>query len=137
MQIRMKSNKMICIILSVILSLSGLFYQDNVSDFLSANSTVEKTNSYIQSEYTTITEIQVCTAEILGLQNPYAIQNITGCFISPQGRLKISLSFLCLNSFLFVIGKFFTDSEIIQSYCRCLNELVTNYIHKSDGKKRI
>lgn len=132
---RLKNYKIVCIILSIIVSLSGIFLEDVEADNTFAWSPNEITNSYIQSASATIEDAQVCTTETLGVRSNSRTQQLTGRYTSQKGEFKRSHNFLCPNIFLLQEGRFFSGSEITQIRSGCFSELVINYIHKSDGKK--
>ena len=134
----LKRYKIICIILAVIVSLSGMCFGNNdEADSLFAYIPFEKADSYIETVPATIADAQVCTLEMLGVRSISAMQQLAGRYICQKREFKRSLDFLCLNSLSLREEKFFKSSERTHIYSKCLDELVANYIHNSDGKKRI
>lgn len=126
-----------CVIFAVILALSGMYFEKNEVHSSLACPSVEKNNSYIKSAHTTITDAQVCTTEMLGVQYTGRVQQLTARLIRPGKTLITLHNFLYSDYLSLPEGKFFTSLEITQIYCGCLDELVINYIHNLDGKKRI
>lgn len=132
---RMKKSRMICIILSILMFFSGMCFEDIKTDALSACAPVLETNACMAALDAAEMDVTFCTRELLGIQNVIGIRQLKSRYISQKKEAKISFDFLCSDVFSLYEGKFFTSSETIQIQNRCLNELVTNYIHKTDGKK--
>lgn len=135
--VRLKERKMVCILLAMIVFLSGIFLENAQVDNLSSRAPMEATTSCIQSANAIIVDTQLCTTEMLDMRSVCGIQQLAGQRISPKGGLRNPLSFLCLGIFQFFIGRFLTGSGITDIHSLYLNEPVINYIHRSDGKKRI
>lgn len=108
-------------------------------DSLFLYASIEETNSYIMADDATISQARPCTTEMLGVRNNAGIQRLASRFINSKRESKVSHNFLYSNIFSLheKERKFFISSEAIQFCIQCQNELVINYIHKSDGKKRI
>lgn len=135
--LRLKKDKIVYIILVLILFLSGVCFENNKADSKFLCSPVECSDSNIKSDIFTNLDIQVCTAEMLGAGRISSVQQFSCSHICKNRELKIFPDYLLLSYLSITEGKFFTSSEITQVYSKCLDELIMNYIHKSDGKKRI
>lgn len=131
-----KPGKSVCVILAVILFLSGMLFEENQLDVPFVCTPIERATSCLQADYDTIMEEDLATAEMLENQSNCTIRQLAGNCMRSKGGLRISLAFLCPDVFQLQKEKFFTGSEITSHYGRYLDELIINYIHSSDGKKR-
>lgn len=134
---RFKNNKIVCIILVMLIFFSGFFIESVPVDNSFACAPIEKTNSCIQSVYMPTIEAQVCTSEMLGVQNTSYMQQLTSRCIALKWGLRTSLSSLCPDTFQLQKSKFFIGLETSTVCSLYVDELIINYIHSSDGKKRI
>lgn len=134
---RIKNNKIVCIIFAMIVFLSGFFIESVPEDNSFACAPIEKTNSCIQSVYMPTIEAQICTLEMLGVQNTRYIQQLTSRCIALKWGLRTSLSSLYPDTFQLQKSKFFIGLEASTVCSWYVDELIINYIHSSDGKKRI
>ncbi len=99
---------------------SNTFFQSSSVDFIFGKILIKDDSSHINR--------YICTTKMLG--------ECVGIELQSAGWNL----FLCLLhiGYLFLLqGKFFQLSEIIQTFYRTLDALVTEYMHQSDGKKRI
>lgn len=134
---RFKNNKIVCIILVMLIFFSGFFSESVPVDNSFACAPIEKTNSCIQSAYMPTIEAQICTSEMLGVQNTSYIQQLTSRCIALKWGLRTSFSSLCPDTFQLQKSKFFIGLETSTVCSLYVDELIINYIHSSDGKKRI
>lgn len=132
-----KNNKIVCIILAVIIFLSGMYFENKEVDSYFAHSSADKINSCIKSDNISIADSQVCTAELPSLRSSGGLQRLSGRSAYQKRDMKLPLDFLCFNSLSLQKGKFFVFSEITQSNNLCSEKHVINYIQNSDGKKQI
>ena len=123
--------------MAMIVFLSGFFIESVPEDNSFAFATIEKKNSCIQSAYMPTIEAQICTSEMLGVQNTSYIQQLTTRCIVLKWGLRTSLSSLCPDTFQLQKSKFFMGLETSTVCSWYVDELIINYIHSSDGKKRI
>ena len=134
---RIKNYRIISFITAILIFLSGLYFDNNESNTLFATSSVETANSCITKAAAINPCEQGCTSELLGIRSAGSVQQLSNRLISQKRETKISLDFLYSN-FLFINkGTFFTSLSAIRFFCPKTDELVINYIHESDGKKRI
>ena len=134
---RIKNYRIISFITAILIFLSGLYFDTNDSSTLLTTSSVEATNSYIIKTAAINPCEQGCTAELLGIRSAGSIQQLSNRLISQKREAKLSLDFLYSDFLCTSEGKFYTNLSEIQIFCPKTDELVTNYIHKSDGKKKI
>lgn len=133
-------NNLLCIIIALFLVLSGTVCEDTAADLsLSRASTSnQEDNSFIKSAHSVITDRQSCTEEVSGLRGNVSVRQLSSR-LNGHGR-KTGAH----NGFQAV------DNTYLKRYISldiCLKSdgygnkypeaLITDYIHKSDGKKRI
>lgn len=133
---RNKRQKWICVLITLFVFLAGMCFEDIQagSEFICAPALAEA--SFISAADTFITDAQACTAEMLGIRGNTRLEQSTIRFANRGRDTKISLDFLWQTLFSINEEQSDTGFEGIQFACRFRNELVINYIHKSDGKKR-
>ena len=134
---RIKNYRIISFITAIIIFLTGLYFDNNELNTSLATSSVGTTSSCITKTATINPCEQGCTPELLGIRSAGSIQQLSNRLISQQKETKISLDVLDANIPFINKGTFFTNLSAIQIFCPKTDELVINYIHESDGKKRI
>ena len=136
-RVRKKGIKLICVLIILSIFISGLHFGKFKVDSIFVCAPAETANSYISSVDAIITEGQACTAEMLGIYGSTELGHLTIRFVNQRRDTKMSLNCLYQNIFFLNEGKYYACFEKIQFVSGNQDELVTNYIHKSDGKKRI
>ncbi len=136
---RMKNYRIISLLLVIFVALSGMCFEDTKADSYFAYVSMEDNSFNFISDETEISDTHPCTSEMLGVRNNAGIQRLASQYLNQKRQNRISYNFLFLDIFSLSerIKKFFISSEATQVYNQCQEELVANYIHKSDGKKRI
>lgn len=133
---RAEKRRMIGLILAIILFLSGVCFEQLKMDSFLVNSSVESETSSIRSCQTVLCDANVYSTDILRDCNRIRLQQSGRC-TCPKRELRNSLNLLHLNNSFWTAGNYFASLVLIQSFDQKPSELVTQYIHKSDGKKRI
>lgn len=134
---RRKKYKIACFIMAVLTVISGMCLEGGKADSSFEYALPETADSYFVPTDSAFTDAQLCTPEMLGIYSHNAgLGQLTGRFIGSGREVKQISDFLCQNLFSPEEGKFFTGSQRMQFYHPCQDELVANYIQKSDGKKR-
>lgn len=133
---RTGKRRMICLILSVILFLSGVCFEQLKTDSFLVNSSAESETSSIRSCQTVLSDADVYNVNILRDCNRIKLQQSGRC-TCPKREIRNSLSLLHFSNSLWIAGNNLASLVLIQSFDQKPSELVTQYIHKSDGKKRI
>lgn len=90
----------------------------------------------IISGHAGLSEVQFCTAGMLGVGNDTDTLQASGRPCSRGGEDGFPFGDLCPGITGLQSAKFFVDSEDIQFYIPYPKITVSGYIHKSDGKKR-
>lgn len=131
-RMRVKKRKIICLILAVLIPLSGMYYINfKAGSSLIYAVSAEKVNSYIRSVDEKTQDMRLCTTEMLEGLDYSDNQQYTGVFVGQKRDARTVLRFLYLNNSC-------NKKRIFKCSEAMLHEqLVTSYIHKLDGKKRI
>lgn len=130
-------NKLICFIVTILVLLSGTYFENVKTDSLFGYSPVEETDLQVFVYRVVLQDAKVCTTEMLGNRNNAGIQQMSSLYVGHKKDLRTYLPFLCSDVFSLNEGKFFTGSEVLHFHSQYQEELVATYIEKSDGKKRI
>ena len=134
---RARWNKLICFILTILVLLSGTYFESIKTDSLFVYAPIEGTGGQTLSHGAVLKEADFCTTEMLGVRNHGGIQQLTSCYLNQEKVARVSLIFLCSDVFSLFQGKFFTGSQVLRFHSQYQEELVAHHIEKSDGKKRI
>lgn len=134
---RAKRKNIFCILITLLVFISGMYFEDIKANSVFACTSTETTNSYILDMNSVIKDTQMCTTEMLGIRGNMVIEQFTIRFVNQRRATKLSLDFLCQNIFSLNEGKSYANFEEVSFISGSQDELVTKYIHKSDGKKRI
>lgn len=132
-----KKNKLICVLITLFVFISGMYFEDSKVDSVFGCTPTETTNYFISSVNTVISYAQACTTEMLGVRGNRELEQLTIRFANQRRDTKIFPDFLCQNNFSLNEGISYTSLEGMQLILKFQDELVKNFIHKSDGKKRI
>ena len=134
---RARWNKLICFIVTILVLLSGTYFENVKTDSLFVYPPVEETTSQILVYGAVLRDAKLCTTEMLGDRNSAGMQQMTSQHIGHRKELRVSLTLLCSDVFSLFEGKFFTGSGGLHFHSQYRQELIARYIEKSDGKKRI
>lgn len=133
---RNKINKFICLLMAFLVYIAGMYSgnQKIYSTYACAPVT-DVRDADFSTEDTVFTDLQVCTSDMLGVREN--AEQIT-TRLKVNGREIFSFpDFTYHKVFFSYIGKSsagFADTVYVSN---SQNGLVTKYIHKADGKKRI
>ncbi len=122
-----RKYRIISLILAAVMLLAGT-YLDHVTEELFALRGCGKSPLlYSRSFQTDINDVAACTTEIL---NEYRGTEQQSMKLNPQRFL------LCCDRVLLFTGKSYRYPETVRSLGKAPRELVMDYMHQSDGKKR-
>lgn len=132
-----KRKNLFCMFMVLILFISGICFKDCSIDDFFAYTVSNETSSQLSNVEAVICDAQLCTTQMLGIRSDIVGGQQTLRYGTQGKSAKLLLDDLSEdiiskktgNSFSFV-------GEVNLFYARQSN-LVTVYIHKSDGKKRI
>jgi len=128
-------NKLLYILITIFVFVSGMYLDDIKENSVPPYEHTELTNFYISAEDSVINDSQACTTDMLGIRGNTGTGNLVRLANQKRDN-KISLDFLLENIFSLNEGKSYASFEEDQLIVDNREELVTNYIHNSDGKKR-
>lgn len=127
----------ICLLLAVLIFLSGMWFENDRADSFAECVSTGVCSSDILSADDTVSRAQLCTEEMLSVRINVGLLQLAGRFAFQTRRARLLVNFLYLDPLSTAEGKFFPSSEETHFFSQCPDELVVNYIHLSDGKKRI
>lgn len=133
---RSRNRKIICVILAMIIALSGTYVENTKTGLGYQDASADTHTSCLESAEALVRDIQICTTEMLGIRDNVQTGRLSVRLDGSHKEIKSSPGFLCSKLFSLAEKKFFTSSEFISLIMQWPHELVINYIHKSDGKKR-
>lgn len=133
-----KRNKLLCIIFTLFIFVYGMYFEELREDMVLCNTFVQKSEScVITDNLNENMEPQMCTVQMLSTRERKGVEKMTPQDTIQRRDMRVSLDFLCQNLFSLKEGKVYSNLEELQSILEKQEKHVTNYIHKSDGKKRI
>ncbi len=132
-----RKKQILCLMLTVLVFLSGIWCENSITDFQAENVSVGADISHTLWEDDAVTETQLCMEEMLGVRIHAGLLQLTGRLTHLARKTRVTFDFLYSDISDASERKFFAGSEEIYFSCQCPEELVVNYIHQSDGKKRI
>lgn len=133
---RVKKHKILRFILAVLLFVTGLFLEVTMTGMLAALDSTGNADANLGFCHTNINDIKILTTETLGDYCTAKVEQ-SEQFQAQKREIKASSNLLFADFTAFVQGKFFVFLKNPQVICRLQNDPVTDYIHRSDGKKRI
>lgn len=134
---QVKRKRLWCLVVAIMFWISGIYVQGNEVDFSFACTTTDEPISYISTNDTTITDIQACTAQTLDVYGRIEIRQLTMRLAKQKSVINYSRDFLCQSFFSLKEKNSYVTFEGINLLKDTQSILVTKYIHKSDGKKRV
>ena len=132
-----KRNELLYVIIILLVFISGMFFEDFKVDSGFVYAATETTNSYMSSVNPVVTDTNACTTEMLGTHKSMGQGQLTTRCTYQRRNSKLSRDYLLLIIIFLYEGKSYANCEEIQFVSKITDNLVVNYIHKSDGKKRI
>lgn len=138
---RKKIYKRCSLLMAMFMLVSGVLFDtvNNDISFINSFTNVSEaaSGSSIMFCDAVIQDAEVCTAEMLGINYTSGTQQMVSRYINQRNDGKFSFDIEHSDRFVLSEVKTLTDAEPVQDFCQYPEELVTSYIHKTDGKKRI
>lgn len=133
-----KRKRLLCIIFTLFIFVYGMYFEElrEVMSFPKAFA-ADAASFVITDNINENMEPQMCTAQMLGSYGKKSDDKTTFQIADQNRDMRISLDFLCRDIFSIKEGKVYSDLEELQPILEKQDKHVANYIHKSDGKKRI
>lgn len=134
---RIKSHRLLCFLLVIMVSLSGMCFINDRTDSLPVCASVRTISAHILPMQTSSSDEAMCTTGMLEVQNHIGALRTTEQSYHQCREDGVSLDILCPELLVLGSGIFLIGSELIQFYIRYPDKSTINYIHQADGKKRI
>ncbi|MGN0480906.1 MAG: hypothetical protein ACI4EV_04985 [Lachnospiraceae bacterium] len=132
-----RTNKLICVLITLLVFISGMCFENIKVDSVLERATVRTADAYILPVDAVMTDTTACTTEMLGIGSHTALTQLSVGFATTRVGARLIQYLLGQNIFSLCEGKSYTSFEAIRVISENQHKLVVNYIHKSDGKKRI
>lgn len=135
MQVR--REKKWCLLIGIMLIISGLYFEDCKISAPLTDFSACKDFSYLTTVTTDIHDTDVCTSELLNVRGMLEGHQLAIQSTKHRKDARTSPYYLYQNTFSIRAGSSCSNSvrEILLSDTQ--SNLITKYIHKSDGKKRL
>lgn len=134
---RKKRNELFCVLITLFVFISGMYFEDFKVDSVFVCAATQTSNSYMSSVDPVVTDTKACTTEMLGTHENMGLGKVTTRFTYQKRNSKLSRDYLYGTIFFLNVGKSYANCDKVQFVSKNQDDLVVNYIHKSDGKKRI
>ena len=134
---RKKRNKQLSIFIILFIFILGMYFDNFKVDSCFAYVHGDAVGSGITTVAPGFTGTHACTAEMLRVRGDRGSEQFTFRLSNLRRDTGKNPGFLCQNFVFLYEGRFCSGFGEIQFLSENQNELVTNFIHKSDGKKRI
>ncbi|MDE7184707.1 MAG: hypothetical protein K2O40_09605 [Lachnospiraceae bacterium] len=121
-----RTDRIICLMVTILLLLSGMYLDTAAPDDLFVYSSFPRMS--MDAPQLDSNDARVCTTEMLNECISIQLQS--------EGR-SVFLHLICAGQLALISGKILPYPKSIQTFCHRLDALVVEYMHQSDGKKRI
>ncbi len=129
-----KNKQWICIIVSLFIFLSGMCLETIHAD--AASFCVKKESTFLDI-YRPVASVEARVEEISRGNYTSTIQRATNQTIQIRRTLRVVYELLCKVDALGLSDKLYATEELFAIGIQEPGAVVTNYIHNTDGKKRI
>ena len=125
-----KKQKLIWVLVMLVVLVSGMCFDEFKADSVFVREATQTANAVV-------TDAQDCATELPGICQNIGFGRTTVRFVNQRRDTKIFRDLLCQNIYSSNEENSYTSSDAIMRISKSPDELVTNYIHESYGKKRI
>lgn len=130
-------SRMFSLIIALLVIFSTMYVESEVLHETVQDAMTNQQMSSFQTAEVSIQDVRVCSVSMLEANVFTKLIRFSNQQYKQKGELRQPLLLLMILSFLIAQGKFFSSLAEIAIDNLCLDELVTYYLHKSDGKKEI
>lgn len=130
-----KNKQWICIVMSLFILLSGMCLESIHADAMSF--CVKNEESTFLNIYSSVPSVDARVEEVSRGSYTTTIQRAIGKSFQIRRTLRVVYELLCKVDTAGLSDKFYTTEESFAVFWQEPGAVVTNYIHNSDGKKRI
>ena len=136
---QIKRRKLWCLLISMFLLVSGMYFENSEIDSSFLRAATNEITSHISTANSTITTIQSCTNQMLGIHSYIEITQLTIRFANQRRdiKLRLSLDYIYQSFFSLKEGNSYESLEKVSLFRDTQSNLITKFIQKSDGKKQI
>lgn len=134
--VRSQKNRWLCVWIAFFVLIAGMYFDGFKIDSVFVCAPMPSASRIAAMEFD-LTDAKACTTEMLGIRGTLESKHAAGCVVHPRRDNRSIFLFFCPNITAQKQGKFYTGVWETQLCAVSQKTLVTNYIHKSDGKKRI
>ncbi len=129
---RVGNYKVTCVILTLLLCISGIFFENIKADTLFSDGAFSEENSL----HCVIRDAGLCADDMLAVRSDHDITGVENGFRGQKGGESSLLVLLCFSLLISAFGKKFFAEKKVQ-FCEWYsNRHILTYIYQSDGKKR-
>lgn len=135
----MRKTKRYAISLIIVLSMliSGMCFDNSKADSFLECTSLEMPAASISSCSADAADSAICTTEMLGIHNISYVRPVTNRNIGLRKDIRASFELLCAKAQSHLNSNFLMTAGIMQFPKLCFQAVVSNYIHNTDGKKRM
>lgn len=129
-------RRIIGFILTLFICVAGMYFGDVKVDSVFVCPSVDVSGACIETVDSVADNSKACTSEMLGIRRNVTLRDN---YVRTSGRreYRITVDFYQDNGNGYNVRPFYAGISDGRDYNVRQEELVTNYIHKSDGKKRV
>ena len=130
-------RRLTCIILALFVALSGIGFDTVATGNEYVNKADTDNNSVISVDECMVDDVQVCTSETLGMRGNAGVRQIYTRADCNKRDVNHYHGVTCIDISSLCDIKTNNCSDVVVCCDDFRREIVTEYIHRSDGKKRI
>lgn len=132
---RQRYSRLICGILVIIMTFTGMCMDTEHADSFLASSTLsDHSKVHIAADNNTVTSETVCTQRMLGISE-FTFINRAIDHRNVRQKMRSSLTPIIMKLSARRFTNLHMAEEDLNFSKKCLSAIVLNYIHKKDGKK--
>lgn len=135
-RVQEKRKQLLCMFMVMILCILGIFFENYQTDH-SLMCAAKESSSQISNATEVVSNIPLCTNQMPGIRGNIRNRLWTVLFAKQAKSEKSFLDYFSENVFVKKTGNVYTESDEIYFLKNLQKNLIVNYLHKSDGKKRI
>ncbi len=129
-----KSKRFLCAMLSILILVSGIYFGNARVDAMSLKESPVAAAPSIHGVESVLTDTEACTSEMLGIR--LDLSELTVKY-AKTGRNDELADILCFAGISMEAVSVSDYDHVEQTTYDCHSEKISDYIHNSDGKKRI
>ena len=133
----LNKKQWICKFIALFIFLTGMCFEEVKADSAFVCTIIPETVSYVQAADTIDSDMEVYAAEALVARNTSATHQIVCPMTSGKRDGKLSVVLLYVTALWLLLSDFYAATYIAQIPERVCKTVVVNYIHNTDGKKRV